>query len=126
MSRKQKRSETAARQFQPAHRQRPEAMRIARHDDAVLRQKHQRKRTLDLQQRITQRPSQRPLPRARHQVQNHFRIARCLKNRAVSLQLAPQLDRIRQLPLCATAICPLLQATESGCAFFSAVSPAVE
>ena len=30
------------------------------------------------------------------------------------------------LPLCATAIRPLLQATENGCALSSAVSPAVE
>ena len=30
------------------------------------------------------------------------------------------------LPLCATAIWPLLHATENGCAFSSTVSPAVE
>ena len=30
------------------------------------------------------------------------------------------------LPLCATAILPLLQETAKGCAFRSAVSPAVE
>ena len=30
------------------------------------------------------------------------------------------------LPLCATAIRPLLQATENGCALSSTVSPAVE
>ena len=30
------------------------------------------------------------------------------------------------LPLCATAMRPLLHATENGCAFSSTVSPAVE
>ena len=44
----------AAGQFHLAHRQRAEAVRIARHDDAVLRQEHQRERAFELQQRLAQ------------------------------------------------------------------------
>ena len=45
----------AARKIHFAHRQRAESVRIARHDDAVLRQEHQRKRAFQLQQRVAQR-----------------------------------------------------------------------
>ena len=117
----------AAGNFHLAHGQRPEAMRIARHDDAVLRQEHQRKRAFQLQQRSRKRAGQRALARARHQVQNHFGVARRLEDRAVALPVrARSSAALVMLPLCATAILPLLQATENGCALSSTVSPAVE
>ena len=54
------------------------------------RQKHQRKRAFQLQQRFAQRAGQRALARTRHQVQNHFGIARGLEDGAVAFQLAAQ------------------------------------
>ena len=102
-------------------------MRIARDDDAVLRQENERERAFELQQRFAQRAGQRALAGVRHQVQNHFGVAgwpgrsspRFSSSRRSSAALV-------MLPLCATAICPLLQITENGWALSSTVSPAVE
>ena len=87
----------AARQFHLPERQRPESMRIARDDDAVFGQKHQRKRAFQLQQRLAQRSRQSLFARPRHQMQNHFRIARSLKNGPFAFQFAPQLPGIRDV-----------------------------
>ncbi len=75
-------------------RQRPEAVRIARHDHAVARQKHQRKRAFELQQSFAQRARQSSLARPGHQVQNHFGVAGCLKDGPFALQFAPQFARV--------------------------------
>ena len=65
-------------------------MRIARHDDAVLRQEDQRKSAFQLQQGIAQRAGQRALGRVRHQVQDDFGIAGGLEDGAAASQVAAQ------------------------------------
>ncbi len=87
-------ADRAARQFHLPECQRPESVRIARDNDAVFRQKHQRKRAFQLQQRLAQSTRQSPLARPRHQMQDHFGIARSLEDGAFTLQIAPQLARI--------------------------------
>ena len=81
---------TATGNFHFTHGQRAEAVRIARHDDAVLGQKYQGKRAFQLQQRIAQGTRQRALRGMRHQVQHHFRIAIRLKDRAAPFQIFAQ------------------------------------
>ncbi len=81
-------------QFHLPHGQRAEAVRIARHDDAVLGQEHQRESALDLQQRIAQSASQRALGGVRHQVQDHLGIAIGLEDGAAPLQLRAQLNGV--------------------------------
>ena len=97
---------------QLTHRERTEAVRIARDDDAVLRQEHQRERAFNLQQRFAQAPGER---------RSRERATRC-RMTSVSLvdwKIDPSSSSSRRssmalvrLPLCATAIWPLLQATE--------------
>ena len=118
----------AAGDFHLAHGQRTEAVRIARHDDAVLAPERPARTRLPVAAaHRASAPASVRSRRVRHQVQNHFGIAGGLEDGAVG---AP--DRARSsvalvmLPLCATAIWPLLQATENGCALSSTVSPAVE
>ena len=101
-------------------------MRISRDDNAILREEHQRECTFKLQQRVAQRPGQRSFTRVRDQMQHDFGVA-------IGLEIAPCSSNSRRsssafviFPLCATAISPLLQATENGWAFRIAVSPAVE
>jgi hypothetical protein len=48
----------SAGEFHLAHGERAETMRVAGHDDAVLRQEHQRKCAFQLQQRVAQRAGQ--------------------------------------------------------------------
>ncbi len=116
----------SARDLHFAHGQRTEPVRIARHDDSILRQKHQRKRAFKLQQRIAKRSRKCALRGLRHQVQHHLGVARSLEDRAAAAQFARSSVALVMLPLCATATAPRLHVTENGCAFSSTVSPAVE
>src|SRR5579863_3387276 len=68
-------TDVAARQIEAAHRERPKAVRIARYDDAIFGQEHERERAFYLQQRLPQSTRKRTLTRFRHEVQNHFRVA---------------------------------------------------
>ena len=80
----------AAGHFHLAERERPETMRIARDQDAVLRQKHQRKSAFQLQQRFAQRGGQSLLARPGDQVQDHFGIAVGLKDGSFAFQFPAQ------------------------------------
>ena len=57
-------------------------------------QEYQRKRAFQLQQRIAQRARQRALGRVRHQVQDHFGVARCLEDGPAPLQVGAQFRRV--------------------------------
>jgi hypothetical protein len=63
--------------LQLAKSERPETVRISRHNHAVPRQRHQRKCAFQLQQSFPQRTGQRSLARPDHRLQNHFGIAGC-------------------------------------------------
>ena len=69
-------------------------MRIARHDDAVFGQEHQREGALDLQQGVAQGSRQRTLGGVRHQVQDHFGVAVGLEDGAAPLQLRAHFDGV--------------------------------
>ena len=84
----------AAGQLHLAEGQRTESMRVARDEDPVSGQKHQRKRAFQLQQRFAERSGKRPLARPRDQMQNHFGIAGGLENGAVAFQFAAQFSGI--------------------------------
>ena len=92
-------TDAPVRQIDAAHRERPEPMRIARHDDAVFGQKHQRERALQLKQRIPQRSGQRALPRLRHQVKHHLGVAGGLEDRTFLFQLLAYLGRVGDVPV---------------------------
>ena len=81
---------SAAAEFQLPHRERPEPLRIARHDDPVLRQKDQRKRAFQLQQRFPQSARERFFARVRHQMEDHFGVARCLENGPARFEIGAQ------------------------------------
>ncbi len=81
----------AAGDFHFAHRQRAEAVRIARHDDAVLGEEHQGERAFQLQQRIAQGAGQRALRGVGHQVEHDFGIAGRLEDGAAAAQVGAQL-----------------------------------
>ena len=116
----------AARDFHFAHRERPEAVRVARHDDAVLRQEDQRERAFELQQRFAQRARKRALRGVRHQVQDDFGVARRLENRAVAPRSLPQFRGVGDVAVVRDRHPALVAGTEKGCALSSTVSPAVE
>ena len=62
LARKHKRIRRAIHARNPAHRQRPEPMRIARRKDAVPRHHHNRERAIHLRQRLRNAVHQRRLP----------------------------------------------------------------
>ena len=109
-----------------AHRQRPEAARIARCENAVGTDHHQRKRAFNPPQRIGHRLRQRVLARERDQVQDDFGVAVGLEDRSLTLQPARNLQRIHEVAVVRNGDHPLLDCTKIGCAFSSAESPAVE
>jgi hypothetical protein len=84
----------AARQFHLAHGERAETVRITGNDDTVGRQEDERKCAFQLQHGFTQRAGQRALSRAGHQVQDHFGVARRLKNGAFPLEFGAELGGI--------------------------------
>ena len=98
----------AAGDFHFAHRERAEAVRIARHQDAILRQQHQRESAFHLQQRLAQRASQRALRRVRHQVQHQLGIARSLEHRAQPAQFLAQLRRVGDVAIVGNRQPPLV------------------
>ena len=85
--------------FHLAQREWPESVRVAGDDDAILRQKHQRKCAFELQQSFPQRPCQRAFSRTRDKVQNHFGVAGALENRPVRFEIAPQFRRVGDVPV---------------------------
>ena len=110
-----------------SHHQRTEAARIACGKDAVGRQHDQRKSAFNAAQRIGHGVGQRLLARARNQMHDDFGVAGGLEDGALLLQLRRALPcAFVMLPLCASAILPLLHSTMMGCALSSAESPAVE
>ncbi len=66
------------------------------------------------------------LARARDQVQHDFGVAGGLEDGTRLFEAARISAAFTRLPLCASAIVPLLHSTWIGCAFSSAESPAVE
>ncbi len=110
-----------------AHHQRTEAARIARGKDAVGRQHDQRKCAFQAAQRIGHGVGQRLLARTRDQVHDDFGVAGGLEDRALAAPVRRGSPAaLVMLPLCASAILPLLHSTMMGCALSSAESPVVE
>ena len=69
-------------------------MRIARHDDAVLGQEHQRERAFQLQQRVAQGAGERAFRGVRHQVEHDFGIAGRLEDGAAAAEVGAQFGGI--------------------------------
>ncbi len=79
------------------------------------RQEHQRERAFELQQGVAQGAGERALRGVRHQVEDDFGIAGGLEDGAARVPVrARSSAALVMLPLWATAILPLLQATEKG------------
>ncbi len=86
---------------QPAEIQRAEAARVA-HGDQLFRGEHQQGvRAFHLVQRVTERAGEIARLRACNQMNDHFRVAVGLKDRATVLELAPPFCRVRQVSVVA-------------------------
>ena len=83
----------AALQFHLAHRQRTESVRIAGDDDAVFREKHQRKRAFQLQQRVAQSPGQRAFAASARPDGEPLRYRCWLGRSRPAFQVAAQFER---------------------------------
>ena len=81
----------AAGNFHFAHGERAETMRAARDDDAVLREKDQRKGAFELQQRVAERAGEGSFGRVRHQVEDDFGVAGGLEDGAAAFEIGTQL-----------------------------------
>ena len=79
--------------FELPHGERTEALRIARDDDAVLREEDQRERAFELQQRVAQRARQGLFARVRDQVQNDFGVAGGLEDGAARFEILRAVPR---------------------------------
>ena len=77
-----------------SHDQRTEAARVARGEDAVGRQHHQRKRAFEAAQRVGHGVGQRLLARARDQVHDDFGVAGGLEDRSGLLQLRANFEGV--------------------------------
>ena len=77
-----------------SHHQRTEAARIARGEDAVGREHHQRKCAFHAAQRVGHGVGQRLLARARNQVDDDFGVAGGLEDGALLLQAGANFQRI--------------------------------
>ena len=77
--------------------ERTETARIANRVNFIARQQHQRVRAFHLIQRVGNRARKIPRRAARNQMNDHFRVAGGLKNRAAMLEPPPHFDRVRQV-----------------------------
>ena len=86
---------------QLAERQRPEAVRIAHRNQAILGQQHQRKRALRLRHGLDQRRLRRRRLRPRVQMQQHLGVARRLEDRSFAHEHLAQFLRVDQIAVVA-------------------------
>ena len=109
-----------------AERERAETARVAQRVHFVARQHQQRIRALHLIEGIGERAGKIARLAARHQVHDHFGVARRLENRAAMFERAAPFRRARQIAVVPQSELSLVAVDDDGCAFVSEVSPAVE
>ena len=110
-----------------ADAERAEAERIAHADDFALAQEHERKRAVDLAQRLDEAAVAEAVRRLRHEMQDDLAVDRRLENRARAPRgRARSTFALTRLPLWPMAIWPREQSTTMGWAFSIVLEPVVE
>ena len=80
-----------------AKHQRPDAERVARADEFLVGERHQSVGALDLAQRLDEAIHEPRLPRARHKMENDFRIGGRLADGAVAHELLAQRQAVGEV-----------------------------